>query len=190
MSVIVEGVVDLPFTDLTDTITIKDLLYFLHENGVIELQDWLIEEEGEKIMLTHKSRRYSWIELSKDGRIRLDKHYRETETFKDRLLQVINEYYPSYKKALEIIEKIAFPTTGSTTTKRKKNSFWRWKMPKVVLEIDKEGKVELRGEGYKEDECLKSPKLQKLLRSIDEVDTMKKLYEQKQKEVESYEELI
>lgn len=62
-------------------------------------------------------------------------------------------------------------------------------MRKVVFEIDKEGKVELRAEGYKGDECMRSEKVRKLLSAIDEVDSMKKLYEEKKQEV-NYEELI
>ncbi|MEM3426665.1 MAG: hypothetical protein QW212_00190 [Nitrososphaerales archaeon] len=62
-------------------------------------------------------------------------------------------------------------------------------MKKVILEIDKEGKVELRGEGYERDECMRSEKLRKLLQSVEEIDSMRKLYQEQKKEV-SYEELI
>lgn len=66
-------------------------------------------------------------------------------------------------------------------------------MKKVIFEIDKEGKVSLRAEGYKEDECMKSPLVQKLLKTLKEegeIDKETKLYqEQKQVEV-NYEELI
>ncbi len=65
-------------------------------------------------------------------------------------------------------------------------------MPKVVFEISKEGHVELRGEGFEKDACMRSEKLQKLLRTIKqegEIDKETRLY-QDQKEVLSYEELI
>lgn len=61
-------------------------------------------------------------------------------------------------------------------------------MKKVIFEIDKEGKVSLRAEGYKEDECMKSPLVQKLLKNIDEVEKVQKLYTE-EREV-NYEELI
>lgn len=104
MSIVVEGVIDLPFVDLRDVMTIHELLLFLEEQGVLSLKDWDIKVQGEKLMLSHRSRNWSWIELC-EGKVRLDAHYKETEKFKDQLLDLIREFYPMYKKALEIIEK-------------------------------------------------------------------------------------
>ncbi len=105
MSVVVEGVIDLPFVDLSDLITIKELLLFLQNEQIIDLSDWIIEADQKKLRLLHKEKAYTWIEFSQDGVLKWDEHYRETRNFKDSLLQVINEYYPMYKKAMEIIEK-------------------------------------------------------------------------------------
>lgn len=104
MSIVVEGVIDLPMVDLKDTQTLLELLEFLHENSLLNLSKWIVQETQEGIRLTHKHRNWSWIEISKEGKIKIDEHYKETVKFKDELLSAIREYYPMFKKALEIIE--------------------------------------------------------------------------------------
>lgn len=62
----------------------------------------------------------------------------------------------------------------------------------IQIEIDKEGVVKINAIGYQGNACMKSKTLEKIIRSIDEVDNIQKLFEEeKQKqEVVNYEELI
>ena len=55
-------------------------------------------------------------------------------------------------------------------------------MKKVVFEIDKEGKVLIRAEGYQRNQCEYSPNVKKLLELLahGEIDKVEKLYEEKQ----------
>jgi hypothetical protein len=56
-------------------------------------------------------------------------------------------------------------------------------MKKVVLEIDREGQVSIRAEGYQGNQCEYSPhvkKLLELLKAQGEIDKVEKLYEEKQ----------
>lgn len=127
MSVVVEGVIDLPMVDLRDTQTLLELLEFLNENSLLDLSEWIVQEIQEGIRLTHKHRNWSWIEISKDGKIRLDEHYKETVKFKDELLSAIREYYPMFKKALEIIEKNKLKSYRLSYDKEKE---------KLILEVE------------------------------------------------------
>ncbi len=55
---------------------------------------------------------------------------------------------------------------------------------KIIIEIDKEGVVKLNAIGYENDSCMKSKLVTNLLKSIDEIDSLVKLYEEnKEKEV-------
>ena len=65
-------------------------------------------------------------------------------------------------------------------------------MKKVVFEIDKEGKVLIRAEGYQGNQCEYSPnvkKLLELLKAQGEIDKVEKLYEEKQKQTQTQEEV-
>ncbi len=56
-------------------------------------------------------------------------------------------------------------------------------MKKVIFEIDKEGKVLIRAEGYYGNQCEYSPNIRKLLELLKaqgEIDKIEKLYEEKQ----------
>ncbi len=104
MSIVVEGVIELPFLDLTDTEGIREVLTLLQDQGLLDLSEWHVEVGNGYIKLTHKERAWSWIEI-REGKVRLDEHYKETVKFKDHLLSVLREYYPMFRKALDIIHK-------------------------------------------------------------------------------------
>lgn len=105
MSVVVEGVIDLPHTDLSDTSTLHELLLFLLSLSILALNEWEYELTESGLKLTHKSRKYSWVEIRKDGIVRWDEHYKDTVKFKDELLRILREFYPMFAKAKEIISK-------------------------------------------------------------------------------------
>ncbi|MEM2695604.1 MAG: hypothetical protein QXU09_01560 [Thermoproteota archaeon] len=106
MSVKVEGVIDLPHVDLRDMVSIYELMHFALEQDLWEeLKDWSISLTEDKVVFTHKSRSWSYVEVHKDGTVVWDKHYKETTSFKDKLISFISEYYPMFKKALSIASK-------------------------------------------------------------------------------------
>lgn len=106
MSVKVEGVIDLPHVDLRDMVRIYELMHFALEQELWEeLKDWDISLTEDKIVFTHKTRNWSYVQVHKDGTVVWDKHYKETTAFKDKLIAFISEYYPMFKKALSIAEK-------------------------------------------------------------------------------------
>ncbi|MEN3034376.1 MAG: hypothetical protein ABDH18_05245 [Aquificaceae bacterium] len=103
MSIRVEGIIDLPYFDLRDIHTLQELLMFLKENELCkELKDYRVFVEGGILKLEHSKRSWSYIEISPEGRLVWDEHYRETVEEKDSILGAIREYYPMFKKALEI----------------------------------------------------------------------------------------
>ncbi|MFN3263284.1 MAG: hypothetical protein ACK42C_00100 [Aquificaceae bacterium] len=58
---------------------------------------------------------------------------------------------------------------------------------KVLLQIDKEGKVEFIAQGYQGSECMKSPLVQELLKLLEregQIDALQKLYQEQKQEVE------
>ncbi len=103
MSKVITGVIDLPFVNLKDTDTIYELLLFLQENGLID-KNWEIDFKENYVELKHKEKNWTWIKIYNDATIKYDNHYGITEEFKDKVLKLINEYYPMYKKTLEILE--------------------------------------------------------------------------------------
>lgn len=60
-------------------------------------------------------------------------------------------------------------------------------MRKVVFEIDKEGQVYIQAEGYQGSECMKSKKVQELIKLLEregQIDNMEKLYQEEKKTLE------
>ncbi|MFN3263283.1 MAG: hypothetical protein ACK42C_00095 [Aquificaceae bacterium] len=105
MSVKVQGVIDLPHVDLRDFEVLQELLFFLYEEGLIDLSEWSIYKDGDTLRLTHKTRAWSYIHINSIGTVEWDAHYKETTAFKDKLLKTIGEYYPAFKKAYSIAQK-------------------------------------------------------------------------------------
>ncbi len=60
-------------------------------------------------------------------------------------------------------------------------------MRKVVFEIDKEGQVYIQAEGYQGSECMKSQKVQDLIKLLEkegQIDNIQKLYQEEKKTIE------
>jgi hypothetical protein len=104
MSVVVEGVCDLPFLDFSDTEGLYEILTLLHEHKLIDLTGWAIEVQENCLYLENILRKWSWIKITQTG-FQYDKHYVETEEFALNLLDCLNKYYPMFKKALNIISQ-------------------------------------------------------------------------------------
>lgn len=107
MSVKVEGVLDLPHVDLRDLETLQELLLFIKENDLCEeLKDYRITYRRGVLRVEHGKRNWSYFEIRSDGRIAWDEHYEETTKEKNAILDAIREFYPMFKKAMEIHKKV------------------------------------------------------------------------------------
>ncbi len=104
MSKIITGVIDLPHFDIRDLETIHELMLFLHRNKIIDLSDWGVNLGQHLIYIYHKEKGWTWIKIYDTGKIEFDNHYGITEPFKEELINRLSEYYPMYKKAIEILE--------------------------------------------------------------------------------------
>lgn len=107
MSVRVEGVLDLPHVDLRDMSTLHELLLFLKEHGICEeLKDYAVFVKSGALRIEHTERDWSYVEITEDGRIFWDEHHEKTVEEKDAILSAIREYYPMFKKAMQIHSQV------------------------------------------------------------------------------------
>lgn len=103
MSVRVEGLLDLPHADLSDVQTLHELLLFLKEHELCqELKDYKILFREGNLRIEHTQRDWSYLEISPEGKLFWDEHHKKTVEEKDAILRALREYYPMFRKALEI----------------------------------------------------------------------------------------
>ncbi|WP_029523584.1 hypothetical protein [Persephonella sp. KM09-Lau-8] len=104
MSKVIEGVIDLPSVDLRDLDTLYDLILFLQENELFN-PIWKVSKEKNKIRIVYPEKNWTRIEIYNSGVVKYDNHYGFTGQEKEKLIRLINEYYPMYKKAIDILKQ-------------------------------------------------------------------------------------
>ena len=128
MSKGIEGVIDLPSVDLRDLNTIYDLILFLQENELFN-PIWQVSKEKGKIKIVHPEKNWTWIEIYDSGIVKYDNHYGFTEEEKEKLIRLINEYYPMYKKAIDVLKQNEINAYSFHYDKEKE---------KILIEIEEE----------------------------------------------------
>ena len=100
MSKTITGVIDMPFVNFSDLDTIEELLEFLIEEGILNLSVTTLSRHEQYIKI--KEGIYHWLEIHSNGTIKFDDMY---EKRKNEILDAIQEYYPQFKTAKDIIEE-------------------------------------------------------------------------------------
>ena len=126
MSKVVTGIIDLPTLDTRDQQTLYDLILFLQENE-IEYTDYMVTKYDGYILIKHKTKNWSYIKIYEDGRFEIDNHYDLHELDKDYVIKLLNEYYPMFRKALDILKENNITNYKFTYDKDKE---------KILIEIE------------------------------------------------------